>query len=351
MKVPRPSLHLATGFAAAALSICSTSAAEHAIVISVDGMRHDAIEKLGTAGAPNIHRLIAEGATTGNARTDAAYTVTLPNHTSMITSRGVKGESGHNWTSNSSPKLGQMLHRNKKAYVRGMFGVAHDHGMSTALFVSKVKFALYDHSYNERSGQDDAIGEDNGRDKIDEFDFEADTEILVDNFIMALDTTPFGLSMLHFRDPDSAGHSKGWDLNEGSPYMKALQRVDGHIGKIIAAIEANEKLKGKTALIVTADHGGRFKTKTHIDASSPLNFTIPFYVWGAGVGAGLDLYKVNPATRADPGQVNPAYATEGLPPVRNGDAGNLALALLGLPAIEGSTINAEQDLKVAVPAP
>ena len=216
MKSPKPSLYLVAGVAAAAFSICSAVAVEHVIVVSVDGMRHDAIETLGTAGAPNLHRLIAEGGSTGNARTDADYTVTLPNHTTMITGRSVKGESGHNWKSNSSPKLGQMLHRNKKAYVRGMFGVAHDHGMSTALFVSKVKFALYDHSYNERSGQEDTVGEDNGRDKIDEFDFEANTEVLVENFLMELDTTPFGLSMLHFRDPDTAGHSKGWDLNAGA---------------------------------------------------------------------------------------------------------------------------------------
>ena len=151
---------------------------------------------------------------------------------------------------------------------------------------------------------------------------------------------------VEFRDTDTAGHAKGWDLTPGSHYLEALSKIDGLIGKVLAAIDENPALKGKTALIITADHGGRLETKTHIKADEPLNYTIPFIVWAPGIEPGSDLYALNPETRKDPGEANPSYDSPDPQPIRNGDAGNLALQLLGLPAIEGSTINAKQDLKL-----
>lgn len=322
---------------------------EHVILISCDGLRPDAVEFLGEKGAPHFHRLITEGSYTHNARTDADYTITLPNHTCMITGRGVNGQPGHGWVSNSTPKIGEWLHRNKKDYLQSVFGVVHDHGLSTALFASKKKFVLYDLSYNERNGQPDTQGEDNGRDKINLYHLDERTDPLVIKFIVAMHSQPFGLSMLHLRDCDSAGHGSGWNIANGTPYINAVAMVDRQIGQLLTLIEISNRLKGKTAMIVTADHGGRLATKTHTKADEPKNYTIPFYVWGPGVHAGGDLYKMNPGTRADPGKANPPYNAESLPPVRNGDAGNLATFLLGLPPIKDSTINSKQNLKVTMP--
>jgi len=331
------------------LAIPSAQAVDsHVFLISCDGMRPDAVELLGKEKLPNLHRLMTEGASTKNARTDVTHTVTLPNHTSMVTSRSVSGDTGHNWVSNGTPKLGQSLHRNKKAYLRSMFDVAHDHGLRTALFSSKTKFVLYDRSYDERNGKKDEIGEDDGNDKIDEFVFIEDIEELMDRYLKSANEEPFNLTMFHLRDPDTAGHKSGWDLKkEGSDYLKALMRVDKVIGLLLESIEGDERMKGKTSIIITADHGGRMETKTHLKATDPRNYTIPFMVWGPGVAAGAELYELNKVNRKDPGTENPAYDAEGPAAIRNGDAGNLALKLLGLPAIEGSTINADQDLSVA----
>ncbi|MGI9239207.1 MAG: alkaline phosphatase family protein [Verrucomicrobiales bacterium] len=339
---------VASSLGLTAIASAQQAADRYVILISCDGLRPDAVEKLGADLMPNLYRLISEGASTQNARTDKTHTVTLPNHTSMVTGRPVGGEAGHNWTANGTPKLGQMLHRNKKSYLRSMFGVAHDHGLRTCLFSSKTKFVLYDRSYDERSGQPDKVGEDNGRDKIDQFVFEKDIEILMERYLKAMAEDPYQLSMLHLRDTDTAGHASGWDLSDGSAYMKAAIRIDGEVGKLLGLIDRDERFKGKTSIILTADHGGRMETKTHLAAKDWRNFTIPFIVWGPGVPAGAELYQINKKSRRDPGMENPEYDAEGAPPIRNGDAGNLALKLLSLPAIEGSSINAGQDLEVEV---
>ena len=315
------------------------------IFISVDGMRPDAVEVLGPQGAPTFHRLRREGAFTSNARTDKVYTITLPNHTCMVTSRGVVGPEGHNWISNGDPKLGQNLHRNRKDYVASMFDVAHDNGLATSLYASKSKFSLYDLSYDSSIGAEDKSGEDNGRDKIDHVVINEDTSALVTSLLSDLAANPADLTMLHLRDCDSAGHAEGWILEPGTPYLEALRKVDGLLGQLIAGIDASPTLKGDTWIVLTADHGGLTATKGHGESKEHENYTIPFYTWGPGVKAGSDLYSINTSSRKDPGKDNPAY-TESYQPIRNGDAGNLCLGLLKLTAIPGSTINRAQDLKL-----
>jgi predicted AlkP superfamily pyrophosphatase or phosphodiesterase len=313
--------------------------ADGVIVVSVDGLRPDAVTALGPEMAPNFHRLRREGAGTDNARTDPDHTVTLPNHTGMITGRMTEGPSGHGWTGNGDPFPGQHLHRERPGYVASMFDVAHDHGLRTGLFASKSKFSLYDLSYGERFGAPDRTGPDNGPDKIDLFLVERETDRLVAAFVAEHAARPFGLAMLHFHDPDSAGHGHHWDLTPGSPYLAAVRRVDGFLGQILGAAE-----HGRTWIVVTADHGGVAGTGRHDQRRSPENFRIPFWVRGPEVAPGRDLYALNAGTRREPGPEQlPAGAEP--PPVRNADAANLALALLGLPAVPGSSANATQNLR------
>jgi len=324
------------------------NAAEYVIIISSDGLRPDAIEQLGKERAPNFHRLQEQGTWTHNARTDLSFTNTIPNHSSMITGRPVVGEYGHLQIHNNMPLPEQTLHTNRddNAYIQSIFDVAHDHGLSTALYASKDKFILFKQSYSD-AGAKDLIGEDNGQDNIDLYVFQQQDRqaaVLVDRFVEDMSREPMNLSFIHLTDADSAGHGGNW-MNEG--YLDAVNRVDRYLGDILNLVEGSELLAGKTALILTADHGGF--GERHGDASNSLNYKIPFYVWGAGkessVLQGMNLYELNVDSRANPKAESPSY-DEKLQPIRNSDLGNLALDLLGLPAIHGSMVNIKQDLLV-----
>jgi hypothetical protein len=312
--------------------------ADYVIAVSVDGLGSVYLQKLVEEGkVPAFRRLMAESVGTTHARADYDITVTLPNHTTMVTSRGITGPEGHNWASNTDPAKGVTLHSRKGAYVSSVFDVAHDHGLRTGVWATKSKFALFDVSYDATHGAPDATGVDNGRDKVDVF-LCAKSPELQKSFIGTMTTQPCQFAFVHFGDGDGAGHKLGWG-SEG--YNAAMVQIDGYLGAMMDLIATNPALKGRTVMIVTSDHGG--EGTDHKDAGKPVNFTIPFYVWGAGIAPG-DLYEKNAGTRLSPGEGRPGYA-EPVQPVRNGDLGNLALSLLGLPAIPGSTINVKQDLR------
>jgi hypothetical protein len=217
------------------------------------------------------------------------------------------------------------------------------------MYAGKSKFSLYPTSYDSTNGALDVTGEDNGRDKIDASLINVNTAALTAAFVADMQANPFNFSMLHLRETDDAGHANNWDVvNLNSPYMNAVRDIDSYLGTLLTGIENDPDLDGHTAIILTADHGGVQNTTGHSSASNAQNYTIPFYVWGPGVAAGADLYAMNTTTRLDPATNRPAY-TAAVQPIRSGDAANLALDLLGLGPVPGSTINIAQDLTVLNP--
>lgn len=318
--------------------------ADFVVAVSVDGMGSSYMQALIDAGQlPHFRQLQEEGAFTTNARTDYDVTVTLPNHVSMATSRRIRGPGGHNWTSNTDPAAGMTIHSNRGAYVASVFDVAHDSGKRTGLWATKTKFALFNVSYDARNGAPDVTGADNGRRKLDVFVHRKSSPELTGDFVSAMRAQPCHFAFVHFTETDSAGHTAGWGSDA---YNAALVTIDGCLGRIMDLIATDAALKGRTALIVTADHGG--KDRGHSDATLPLDYTVPFFVWGTGIAPG-DLYAWNKGTRQSPGTGRPEYGAQPQP-IRNGDVGNLALSLLGLAPIPGSHIGAGQDLRPAPPA-
>lgn len=329
--------HARTLVAFAAIAALPTMAlaqsADHVVTISIDGLGAPYLQALIAGGeVPNFARLINEGASTLNARNDYDFTETLQNHTTMLTSRGVyNGGSagaagpGHDWSTNPSTIPGGVtIHTNKGAYVSSVFDVAHDAGLSTGLFATKLKFSLFGDSYAPKIDTK----------TITDYDGATATNA----FVSAMSgPTPLKYAFVHLTDPDDIGHDSGWGSSE---YNTAVKQANAYLGTILNTITSNPVLNGHTAIILTADHGGEGTGHSTIDKR--MDYAIPFIVWGPGVQAQRDLYSLNTGVRTNPGANRPTYA--GAQPIRNGDLGNMALDILGLGAIPGSSINASQNL-------
>lgn len=293
------------------------------LAVSIDGLSPAAIRRLGPAGAPTLHRLIDEGASTMNARTERESTSTLPNHTGMLTGRRVDADrGGHGVTWNDDRLEPRTVHAAAGETVRSAFSVVHDETRSTALFASKTKFTLFRRSWSS---------------KIDHFRIRGSNRRLMRLVRSDLDDRTRAFRFVHFSKPDVVGHDRGF-MSEA--YLDAVADVDRLLKQLVDAIESDPVLASGLVLVVTADHGG--KGRNHTDPTRYANYRVPFLAWGPGVAAGTELYELNP-DYATPGTSRTSYATAP-PPIRNGAVANLATDLLGLGPVPGSEFNKAQGL-------
>ena len=255
----------------------------HVVIVSIDGLRPDAIA---TFGAKNLLRLMREGTYTLKAQT-ILPSKTLPSHTSMLTGVDVGGH-GISWNSDQTDDHGHVD-------VPTVFALAKQAGYTTAAFFSKTKFhhlevpASLDHV---RSPQGGVL---TGRFTWDR------TVRMVEDYLEHTADAP-NLMFVHIGEPDYAGHIYGW---MSQTYGMAVRQADQAIGEIVD--EANDRFgAGNFTLIVTADHGGHGREHGSDD---PRDTTIPWIVWGQGV--------------------QPSAA---LPAVRTFDTAATALWMLGIDA-------------------
>ncbi len=296
------------------------------IAVSVDGLNPRAIRLLGPERAPTLHRLIDEGASTLNARTEREQTNTLPNHTGMLTARRIAAASGgHGVTWNDDRLEPNTVAEAAGHRVASVYSVVHSPDRRTALFASKSKFGLFERSWPKG---------------VDRYVLRADNDRLVRRVRADLADRDRAFRFVHLSAPDVTGHAHGF---MSQAYLDAVEATDRRLGRILASVEDDPDLAGHTALVLTADHGGR--GPSHRDPTKLFNYRVPFLVWGPGVAAGEDLYDLNPDYR-DPGRRRTTYADR-KQPVRNGDLANLVTDLLGLDAVPGSEHDRDQDLDVA----
>jgi predicted AlkP superfamily pyrophosphatase or phosphodiesterase len=228
----------------------------HVVLISIDGLRPDAI---GHGETPTLTRLVQDGSFT-LAATTILPSKTLPSHTSMLTGEP-PDRHGVLWNSNQTGTRGTVEQPT-------VFSVLKASGHHTAAFFSKSKF-----QHLQRPGTLDysqAPGGWFGR--WDGTRTAGDVERYLSN------ARP-DLLFVHLSDPDAAGHRAGW---MSPAYKRAVRLADGSVERILAAAERAFGA-GAYTVIVTADHGGH--DRDH-GSSDPRDVTIPWIAWGRGVRRG-----------------------------------------------------------------
>lgn len=220
------------------------------VIVSVDGMRPDAIDDERT---PRHATLTAQGMAARDART-IRKSQTLPSHASMISGVDVDAH-GLAWNS-FSPMRGHIA-------VPTIFSAARDRNLSTAMIVGKLKL-----SHLAAPGT------------VDHFEIPADPTCEGVAAAAAAHFTKHAprLMLVHFSDTDDAGHAHGWDSDA---YRAAVAVVDRCLGTLVDALDASPAA-ASTWLIVTADHGGEGKRHDHGSAAAR---RIPWIVRGPGITA------------------------------------------------------------------
>jgi arylsulfatase A-like enzyme len=235
----------------------AASVTRHVVLVSVDGLRPDAIDAF---KAPTLQRLIREGSATLAAST-ILPSKTLPSHTSMLT--GVTPDRhGVLWNNVATADRTAIELPN-------IFSVARAHGYRTAAFFSKAKFQPL--QLPDTLDYTQAPGGLYGRWSS------GHTMASVGDYLA--DARP-NVLFVHLTDPDAAGHRSGW---MSPAYGRGVLAADTAIARLL---DLSEKAygKGKFSLIVTADHGGHDYDHGSAD---PRDVTIPWIAWGQGVKPGL----------------------------------------------------------------
>lgn len=212
------------------------------VIISVDGLRPDAIFR---APAPNLLALACRGAYSWTARS-VTPTVTLPNHASMV--------SGY------VPEQHMMFHDHLEPGFLGVptvMGVARAAGRRVAIVVGKAKMVQL------------AAPETFDVYQLDETSDEA----VVDKAV-AQAAAGFDVMFLHLPHVDLVGHGQGW-MSEA--YLRQVQAADAALGRFLSVLPSD------VTVIVTADHGGYQYVHW---SGHPDDAQIPWIVAGPKVRAG-----------------------------------------------------------------
>jgi arylsulfatase A-like enzyme len=229
-------------------SISPTSAplARRVLILSIDGLRPDAIP---LAPMPNLMALMQSGAYSLGAQT-VYPSVTLVSHASMLTGL-CPADHGVNWN-DYIPEMGF-------ATGTDLFDIARAAGLPTYMYVTKTKLQQVTEPAS-----------------LTKFVFVNDRDTVLTDRLISEFPQDFGVLFIHFGISDGMGHSYGW---LSSQQFSTLFRADESLARILAELDARG-MRNETLIIISADHGGHGSTH---GSTAPEDMTIPWIAAGAGI--------------------------------------------------------------------
>ncbi len=236
---------------------------EHVVVIGVDGMSPDGIQK---AHTPMLDTMVKYGAATMNARA-VLPSSSSPNWASMI--MGADTEQ-HGITSNAWEKFDHQLSP-VVATERGTFPSIF------TLFKDQQPEAHIGAIYDW-----DGFGRLFEKRDVD-FDIDGDHEdgTTKDAVAYIKENTP-KFTFVHLDHVDHAGHGMGHGSKE---YYRSVQKADSLIAEIVDAAKQAGMFE-KTMFLIASDHGGLGYGH---GGESPAEMTIPFILYGKGIKEGYTI--------------------------------------------------------------
>ncbi len=190
------------------LSATNTSTPEspiqRVIILSLDGLRPDAIE---LAPMPNLLELMKASAYSLTAQT-IRPSATLPAHSSMLTGL-CPSKHGVDWN--------DYIPQKGIAQGTDLFDLTHAAGMKNYMYVGKEKLQQVTDALN-----------------IDRFVYINDRDKVVMQTLLADFPQDFGLLFIHFATTDDMGHVYGWLSPE---QLSVVFRADEAIGELLSALD------------------------------------------------------------------------------------------------------------------
>lgn len=249
-----------TWIAALALTLAPAFAADHVVIIGIDGLSPDGLKR---AATPNIDRLIREGAVSWTARA-VMPTSSSSNWASMIMGAGPEQ---HGITSNE--------------WQPDKFSIAPTAKGPGGIF--PTMFALV--REQRPQARSAAFYDWEGFGRLMEPGIAAAQKHVKGPEAAAKATADWirehrpHLCFLQLDHVDGAGHKSGWI---SANYDRAVELADRLVGEVLAALES-AGIRNQTVVIISSDHGG---LGTKHGGETMAEIEIPLVLSGPGVRRG-----------------------------------------------------------------